>query len=136
MAQFADVFRVPSTFGAGHELITCVDVYSGRSLRLVLRRQRGDFSERDRDVLSLLRPHFASIYRDLRRRRSGSPNLTIRQWDVLRLVADGASNAEIAKQLCLSEGTVHKHLENIFRRLSVTSRTAAIALVIPDLRHD
>ena len=53
--------------------------------------------------------------------------LTARQWELLRLVAVGLSNADIAQQLFLSEHTVRKHLENIYQRLNVSSRTAAVA---------
>jgi DNA-binding NarL/FixJ family response regulator len=47
--------------------------------------------------------------------------------EVLRLVAAGKSNPEIAAQLFLSEKTVARHLSNIFTKLDVTSRTAAAA---------
>jgi DNA-binding NarL/FixJ family response regulator len=42
-------------------------------------------------------------------------------------VAAGHSNADIAQRLFLSENTVRKYLENIYERLSVSSRTAAVA---------
>ena len=51
--------------------------------------------------------------------------LTPREVDVLRLVAEGLSNAQIADQLLLSPRTVHAHLRSIFEKLEVTSRTAA-----------
>ena len=53
--------------------------------------------------------------------------LTAREVEVLRLVAHGRSNPEIAAALVLSEKTVARHLSNIFAKLDVTSRTAAAA---------
>jgi DNA-binding CsgD family transcriptional regulator len=53
--------------------------------------------------------------------------LTAREAEVLRLVAAGKSNPEIAALLFLSEKTVARHLSNIFTKLGVTSRTAAAA---------
>jgi DNA-binding CsgD family transcriptional regulator len=53
--------------------------------------------------------------------------LTARELEVLRLVAAGKSNREIAAELVVSEHTVARHVQNIFRKLRVTSRTAATA---------
>jgi DNA-binding CsgD family transcriptional regulator len=53
--------------------------------------------------------------------------LTGREVEVLRLVASGRSNPEIARDLVLSEKTVARHLSNIFTKLDVRSRTAAAA---------
>jgi ATP/maltotriose-dependent transcriptional regulator MalT len=53
--------------------------------------------------------------------------LTQRELEVLRLVAAGNSNNVIAQQLVLSEKTVARHLSNIFVKLEVPSRTAAVA---------
>ena len=53
--------------------------------------------------------------------------LTPRELDVLKLVAQGLSNTEIAQQLVLSEHTVHRHLANILRKLDLSSRAAAVA---------
>ena len=53
--------------------------------------------------------------------------LTTRELEVLRLVASGRSNAQIAAALVLSEKTVARHLSNIFGKLDVSSRTAATA---------
>ena len=53
--------------------------------------------------------------------------LTPRELDVLKLVAQGLSNTEIAQRLVLSEHTVHRHLANILRKLDLSSRAAAVA---------
>ena len=54
--------------------------------------------------------------------------LTDRQMEILASVADGQSNADIAKQFGLSEITVKKHLSAIFERLGVANRSEAVAL--------
>jgi DNA-binding NarL/FixJ family response regulator len=54
-------------------------------------------------------------------------NLTPREMEVLRLVAEGLSNQAIAVRLFVSEHTVHRHIANILNKLSVSSRAAAVA---------
>jgi LuxR family maltose regulon positive regulatory protein len=53
--------------------------------------------------------------------------LTEREAEVLRLMADGCSNREIATALVLTVGTVKWYVSDIFSRLGVSSRTQAIA---------
>jgi len=53
--------------------------------------------------------------------------LTAREIEVLRLVAEGRTNREIAKALILSDHTVRRHLQNIFNKIGVSSRAAATA---------
>jgi DNA-binding NarL/FixJ family response regulator len=102
-------------------------------MRLYFRRGPGtDFSERDRALLTLLRPHLHQAYLDAERRRHPVPRLTPRQKDLLRLLAAGHTNAQIARRLGISEGTVRTHLENIYGRLNVSSRTAAVTRAFPD----
>ena len=57
--------------------------------------------------------------------------LTDRQYEVLRQIAAGLSNAGIAARLVLSERTVDAHLRNIFRKLGITSRRQLRALPLP-----
>lgn len=54
--------------------------------------------------------------------------LSVRELEVLRLVAEGASNIEIAQQLYVTTGTVKKHISNIFIKLNAENRTQAVAI--------
>ncbi len=132
--MYCDVYRpqgfehhialfLPEPAGAG----------GGRTARLFFLRGQGRaFSERDRALLTLLRPHMQLAYLDAERRRHPVPDLTPRHWDLLHLIAAGHTNTQIARQLGLSEGTVRTHLENIYGRLEVSNRTAAIIRAFPD----
>lgn len=99
-----------------------------------LSRRRSDFSERDVAVLDTLSPLLAQIRASLRARSpepepepAPAPVLTPRQCEVMSLLSHGATNHQIARGLGISEKTVAKHLEQVFRRLEVTNRTAAVA---------
>ena len=134
--MYADIYRPQ---GIEHELQLCLPEPPGpsrgpgRTVRLYFFRLSGpDFSERDRALLTLVRPHLHQAYLDAERRRAPGPGLTSRQTDLLRLVADGHTNSQIARRLGLSEGTVRTHLENIYGRLQVSSRTAAVLRAFPD----
>lgn len=64
---------------------------------------------------------------------AGSGGLTERELEVLRLVASGKTNEEIASALVVSKHTVRRHLQNIFAKVGVKSRSAATAYAF---RHD
>ena len=115
-----------------------------RSLILFRRTGAGDFSERDRAVLEMLRPHLAVLEAraELRRRLSEALStqygvgksssfiqLTPREREIVVLVAEGKTNAQIAAQLWVAPSTVKKHLENVYGKLGVGTRTAAATLV-------
>jgi DNA-binding CsgD family transcriptional regulator len=104
----------------------------------VFNRERAGFSDRERDLAEVLRPHVANFYRysvaldrmpvlpsDLSRRRTALP-LTPREREVLDWVAAGKTNRDVAAILGASPRTVEKHLERIFEKLGVETRTAAV----------
>jgi ATP/maltotriose-dependent transcriptional regulator MalT len=62
-----------------------------------------------------------------RRAASADRLLTARELEVLRLVAEGLTDGEIAERLVLSKHTVHRHLQNAYARLACSSRAAAVA---------
>jgi DNA-binding NarL/FixJ family response regulator len=83
-----------------------------------------------REILLRLggRPDVARIDTLLRRTGSaGNYGMTERELQVLRLIASGKSNRDIAAALVISEHTVARHVQNIFTKLGVSSRTAASA---------
>jgi DNA-binding CsgD family transcriptional regulator len=105
----------------------------GRTVRVYFDRGPGpDFTDRDRALLVLLRPHLHQAVLDAERRRHPVPRLTPRQNQLLRLLAAGHTNTQIARRLGISEGTVRTHLEHIYGKLGVSSRTAAVTRAFPD----
>jgi DNA-binding NarL/FixJ family response regulator len=87
------------------------------------------------DLASAIRQAFASsFYLAMPKTQSSveplpeldnSPGLTRRELEILQLVAEGLSNAELARKVWVTEQTVKFHLSNIYRKLSVSNRTEA-----------
>jgi DNA-binding CsgD family transcriptional regulator len=105
----------------------------GLHVCISLNRAGLDFTPTAVDLLTQLRP---LLTRRVARLAAGQPmlaratlprNLTAREEQVLRLVADGLTDAAIGHRLGCSPRTVDKHLEHIYRSLGVSCRTAAIA---------
>lgn len=108
---------------------------AGYARAIVLERGVRKFTERDRTVLQLLRPHLRRIRANAefrRRNANGALGLTEREAEVLGWVARGKTNREISAILVVSPHTVRKHLEHIFEKLAVHTRTAAAA----HIRHN
>jgi DNA-binding CsgD family transcriptional regulator len=122
------------TVGVVHQLCVGLDAPPWHTKRFAFDRGPGrDFTARDRAVLDVVRPHLAARYA-LWRAGLGTPaadgnanGLTVRELEVLNLVAEGMTNGEIAQRLWISPGTVRRHLENIYEKLDVHTRTAAVA---------
>jgi DNA-binding CsgD family transcriptional regulator len=117
--------------GTLHEILLPLPPDGEQDRRVLLFRGPGaDFTDRDVLLLTLLRPHvYALLFQRQQRRRRGEPDLTPRQLEILKLVAVGCTNAQIARALFVSEATVGKHLENIYTRLGVTNRIAAVSAI-------
>lgn len=114
-----------------------------RSLRILLPRETGPgFGEREKVLLELLLPHLRPLLTAaVEEGGNADPEplpLTVRQQEILGLVRLGMPNRRIGRILGITEATVRKHLENVFERLGVRSRTAAVAVAFgeeptPDL---
>jgi DNA-binding CsgD family transcriptional regulator len=96
----------------------------------------GDFGDRERALLELLRPFLAALHARFTHHENGDvgvARLTDRETQILQLVARGKTNREIALLLVVSEHTVRKHLENVYEKLGVHTRTAAAAALLGGL---
>ena len=62
--------------------------------------------------------------------RAASPTLTSREIEVMKLVAAGRRDKEIALALAISSQTVRVHMKNIFAKLGVSDRTEAMSVAI------
>ena len=137
-ALYADYYR---RIGIDRVIAVPLLIDEHTLVSLVLNRSRNDFSDRERERLELLRPHLAFLYRqacrcapqapaqgpDLRPCGvSGAECLTDREREVLQWLAFGKTDAEIAALLGVSPRTVHKHLEHVYVKLGVETRTAAV----------
>lgn len=96
----------------------------------------GDFSEKNIYVLNILKNHLENIVHNVYLLNNqdfmsekcfdhavSDFSLSHREAEILKLIADGKSNAEICNGLCVSISTVKKHVYNIFNKAGVNSRT-------------
>jgi DNA-binding CsgD family transcriptional regulator len=123
--------------GLTEEMMVSLPGEEGHAPRILFWRETRPFTDRDRLLARLLLPHILLAHRAFTteqpaiegaRSRCG---LTLRQYELMHLVAAGSSNRQIARQLGISEGTVRKHLENVYHRLAVPNRAAAVAVTFP-----
>ena len=116
--------------------LSVCDLWTGQrqvaGLGAVAGRRRLGFNERDCARLELLRPHLAFLYRHACQPapapppEPGPPGLTPREHEVMHWLACGKTDAEIAALLSISPRTVQKHLEHVYVKLGVETRTAAV----------
>jgi DNA-binding CsgD family transcriptional regulator len=137
---YQEFFRVVAV---NYQMAVTIPSANALVIGIALNRAGRDFSERDRSVLDLVRPHLVQAYRNiaersaLRERAEAAEqalwaesatvlaSLTKREHEILVLVADGKTNPEIAGRLSVSPRTVQKHLEHVYDKLGVRTRTAA-----------
>ena len=126
-----------------HQIAIGLPKADGRIVGIALSRARGDFTEADRDLLAVLRaPLVRAMIRARSRNRarqalsgpadSRMADLTDRELQLLQLVALGNTNTAIAHKLGISPRTVAHHLDNIYRKLAVSGRAAAVYRAVND----
>ncbi len=118
-----------------HRVTLSVEPFPTLHATVVFSRHARPFSDVEHDVCELLREPIASMLRRVRSGHLADPalredGLTLREQEIVRLVALGRTNVAIAHELALSPRTVAKHLEHVYRKLRVDGRTAAVARVL------
>jgi DNA-binding CsgD family transcriptional regulator len=97
----------------------------GTVVQLYLARRRQMFTEREIALLTMVEPAVGRLVRGCVGSQRADTTLSASERRVLTMVAQGASNREVAEELYVTVHTVRKHLENTYRKLGVTNRTAA-----------
>jgi len=126
----------------GIDHVMAVPVHIDRTLLVsfVFNRQDRDFSDLDRARAEAIRPHLGDLYRMVRAldgasaawgvpsTSSPAPGrpLTEREREVLHWLGSGKTDKDIGEILGISPRTVHKHLQGIYGKLGVETRTAAV----------
>jgi DNA-binding CsgD family transcriptional regulator len=119
--------------GIDHVMAVPIHVDERLLVSFVFNRRDRGFTDAERDSLELIRPHLGHLYRlCVAPGRSGwAPaaawQLTPREQDVLRWLSAGKTDRDIGAILEISPRTVHKHLQRIYEKLGVETRTAAVA---------
>ena len=124
-----------------HAMAVPIHVERNVLVSFVFNRSGRDFSDRDRACLESIRPHLGNLYRLSRRLEgpraawgvpsarsncAGGVPLTEREREVLHWLGGGKTDRDIAAILGISPRTVHKHLQRIYEKLGVETRTAAV----------
>jgi DNA-binding CsgD family transcriptional regulator len=121
--------------GLGHTVALPLYADQGWLVSFVLNRKACDFTDDELALLELVRRPLARLFR--RSAALARPHaepaslpanlpLTARERDVLRWVAAGKTDRDIAEILSISPRTVHKHLQRVYAKLGVETRTAAV----------
>ncbi|MGR6918657.1 response regulator [[Actinomadura] parvosata] len=112
----ADVLRAVTAGATGYLLKVCPPEELFQGIRAAARGE------------SVLSAKVAA--RMMRRLRDPGPALSVREVEILELLASGAGNREIARRLFITEATVKTHLVHIYGKLGVDTRTAAVTAAV------
>ncbi|MFI6602796.1 response regulator [Nonomuraea sp. NPDC050536] len=112
----ADIVRAIDAGATGYVLKACPPDELFQAIRAAARGE------------TALSPRVAT--RMMRRMRDPGPALTTREIEILELLARGAGNKEIARALFITEATVKTHLNHVYGKLGVDTRTAAVSKAI------
>lgn len=100
----------------------------GRARSIYLERSGAKYTDREVALLGVLRPQLIRAREAAERRRAAAtPLLTPREAEVLAWIGAGKTNRDISQLLFISPFTVRQHVENIFQKLGVQTRAAAVA---------
>jgi DNA-binding NarL/FixJ family response regulator len=128
--QYAALFNVDVQFGGEIEIEAYLRGYRGvffenRPLDLFLKGIEIIFDGKlwfSRNILQLVRE---KVNKEHAISNSGRVDLTVREQEILVLIASGYLNDEIAERLCISVHTVKNHIYNLFKKIGVSSRFQA-----------
>jgi DNA-binding CsgD family transcriptional regulator len=115
-----------------HAMAVPIHVDAQLLVSFVFNRRGRAFADEEREALELIRPHLGNLYRLCAAlgRAGWAPaqtwQLTPREQDVLHWLAAGKTDRDIGAILAISPRTVHKHLQRIYEKLGVETRTAAV----------
>ncbi|MFJ6570282.1 response regulator [Streptomyces sp. NPDC091292] len=118
---------VLTTYESDRDILRAVE--AGAAGYLLKDMARGELADAVRAAArgeTVLAPSVAARLVDQLRTRPQRPRLSERETAVLRLVAEGCTNAEIGRRLHIGESTVKTHLLRAFGKLGVDDRTAAV----------
>lgn len=136
-ALYNDYYR---RVGLSHALALPIRMDGRELVSFVLNRQGRDFSDREVALLDALRRPLARLFDCVDARARPAPTvdpqttarfgLTPREAEVLQCVAAGKTDRDVAQLLACSPRTVHKHLQRVYVKLGVETRTAAVMRVL------
>jgi DNA-binding CsgD family transcriptional regulator len=133
---YRDVY---APLGAEDQLSFILPSPPGLIVGIAMNRETRGFSDSERELIELVRPHLSQSFRDVHMRERADPlsaarlasfGLSEREAEVTRLLIDGRSAGEIGEELVISVHTARNHIAHVYEKLGVRNRAAAVAAVL------